>query len=199
MSRNILCPHCNVPALIVRNEREVQVGQRRLRIEDEWSECPQCKEAFYSAEQADARQRASINQARLEDGLLPPHKIRQIREGYCLTQRQFEEVLGVGEKTVVRWESGRVCQNQATDRLIRLVAASRENLKMLAALHGVPLEADDEVAAAIGGTPNVGTAHPARPRLMLSGTSEKSSRSDDPPPTRASLGAVETKPIHTTH
>jgi putative zinc finger/helix-turn-helix YgiT family protein len=134
-----LCPNCELEALVIREVRDVPLGQRRVSIDDERMRCPECDEEFYTPDQADRRQQLAVERARLEDGLLAPREIKSIRERLRLTQRQFELVLGVGEKTVVRWESGRVCPNKGIDRLIRLVAASRENLRMLAAINGVAL------------------------------------------------------------
>jgi len=135
-----LCPNCETPAHVVRERREVPLGQRRLVIDDERMRCEECGEEFYTTDQADRRQRLAVEQARLVDGLLLPAEIRRIREHLQLTQRQFELLLGVGEKTAVRWESGRVSQNKATDRLIRLLAASRDNVRLLAGINAVVLD-----------------------------------------------------------
>src|SRR6185503_2829505 len=114
-------------------------GRRRVVIDDERMRCDACGEEFYTTQQADLRQRRAVEAARHEDGLLTPAGIRSIREKLRLSQRQFEQLLGVGEKTCVRWENGRVAQNSSTDRLIRIVAAHGEVLPTLAALNAMSL------------------------------------------------------------
>lgn len=134
-----LCPNCEIAATLVRERRSVPLGQRRVEIDLEFFRCPECNEEYYSLEQADLRHRRAIEKARLEDNLLTPNQIKSIREALTLSQRMFEQLLGVGEKTCVRWEQGRVCQNVSTDRLIRLLAADRENIQRLAAINGIVL------------------------------------------------------------
>jgi transcriptional regulator with XRE-family HTH domain len=56
---------------------------------------------------------------RADLGLLMPKEIKAIRESLDLSQADFELLLGVGQKTVVRWEKGTVFQNRATDTLLR--------------------------------------------------------------------------------
>ena len=68
-----------------------------------------------------------------------PDQIRGIRQGLGLTQDAFEKLLGVGPKTVVRWEKGTVFQNRSTDSLLRVVAAHPESARFLALLNGVSL------------------------------------------------------------
>jgi transcriptional regulator with XRE-family HTH domain len=53
--------------------------------------------------------------------LLRPTEIKALRETLELSQAEFEKLLGVGMKTVVRWEKGTVFQNQATDALLRAI------------------------------------------------------------------------------
>lgn len=134
-----LCPNCDVAATLVRERRTVPLGQRRVDIDVELFRCPECNEEFYSSDQANLRHVRAVEKARFEDNLLSPTQIKSIREGLNLSQRMFELILGVGEKTCVRWEQGRVCQNASTDRLIRLIAADRENIQRLAGINGVVL------------------------------------------------------------
>ncbi len=56
-----------------------------------------------------------------------------------LSQHAFEQLLGVGPKTVVRWEKGTVFQNKATDSLLRVVERFPEVVRFLGDLHGVAL------------------------------------------------------------
>lgn len=133
------CPNCDAPAALIRESRSVPLGQRRVEVEDEFLRCASCGEEFYTPELADQRHKRAVDRARMDDNLLSPAQIRSIREELGLSQRVFEQVLGVGEKTCVRWEMGRVCQNVATDRLIRLIAADRSNIERLATINGVVL------------------------------------------------------------
>ena len=69
-------------------------------------------------------------------GLLTPAEIRSIRERLGLTQEQFTKLTRVGEATICRWERGRLLQNPAMDRYLRLIAASAENVRFLQELQG---------------------------------------------------------------
>jgi len=77
---------------------------------------------------------------------MSPQDIRGIRERLGLTQHAFEKLLGVGPKTVVRWEKGTVFQNGSTDSLLRVIDALPEAARFLAGVHGVALPDYPQVA-----------------------------------------------------
>lgn len=115
------CGICGGEAAFVTEEREVRVGKRSAVVESEFFRCSVCGEELYEPGQMDAVMVKASTAIREELGLLMPEEIKAIRESLELTQADFEQLLGVGEKTVVRWERGTVFQNSATDVLIRAV------------------------------------------------------------------------------
>jgi DNA-binding transcriptional regulator YiaG len=44
-----------------------------------------------------------------------------IRKRYNLSQAELENLFGLGEKVVIRWEKGRVLQSKTADVLLRLM------------------------------------------------------------------------------
>lgn len=133
------CPVCDGPLGIVSDEQEVRIGTRTALVPDEFSFCDTCEEEFYSPGQMAATMRRASEAIRRAEGLLTPNQIRGIRQMLGLTQDAFEKLLGVGPKTVVRWEKGTVFQNRSTDSLLRVVAAIPDSARFLAQLHGVDL------------------------------------------------------------
>lgn len=133
------CPVCEGRLAHIAELRDVTVGRRVVRVLDRFARCTDCGEELYAPGQMEATQRRASDLIRKEDGLLLPEEIRAIRDGLGLTQRAFERLLGVGPKTVVRWERGTVFQNQATDSLLRVIRAFPGAAAFLAARHGVAL------------------------------------------------------------
>lgn len=83
--------------------------------------CDACGEIYMSLDAAEALQSKAIEASKAAKGLLSPAEIRELRHSLSLSQAAFEELLGVGAKTVVRWEKGTVFQGATADRLMRLV------------------------------------------------------------------------------
>lgn len=70
----------------------------------------------------------NINKAdayRRKHGLLTSGEIKAIRRKLKMGKRKFAEFLGVSDKSVKRWEKGKV-QNLANDNLIRMKAEREE-------------------------------------------------------------------------
>ena len=78
---------------------------RAYRVEVPGLTVPQCGncQAISIDDEADQQISAAFRRAA---GLLAPEEIRQGREKLGLTQKQFANLLGVGEATVSRWEAG---------------------------------------------------------------------------------------------
>jgi HTH-type transcriptional regulator / antitoxin MqsA len=87
----------------------------------------------------EAVQMLASEKIRDREGLLRSSEIHSIRSRLHLSQQQFEQLLGVGPKTVVRWEGGTVFQNRATDSLLRLIADVPDVVPYLARRNGVEL------------------------------------------------------------
>jgi HTH-type transcriptional regulator/antitoxin MqsA len=96
-------------------------GKRSVDVTGDFSRCERCGESFHPPGEMNAILRAAAIKIRAADGLLTPSEIRAIRLGLGLTQAAFERMLGVGEKTVVRWERGTIPQSAATDTLLRVI------------------------------------------------------------------------------
>ena len=90
-------------------------------------ECSACGEVFLDD---DATQR--IESARLQAmRRLTPAEIKAFRERLGRTQTEMARLLGLGQKTYARWESGAYIQNAASDRYLRLLMTSDINVKIL--------------------------------------------------------------------
>jgi putative zinc finger/helix-turn-helix YgiT family protein len=92
-----------------------------------WRHCGLCSEDLLDdgASQAITRaHRAALN-------LLTAEEIRSLRQRLGKTQGQMSALLGIGEKTYCRWESGTHFQSEAFDRYLRLLQAAPEVVDVL--------------------------------------------------------------------
>jgi len=137
------CPICEGPAERVRERADVAFGKRTATVVVYRMRCVQCDEAFYLPDQMDVALALASAELRKAEQLLQGEEIRAVRKRLRLSQRQFEQLLGLGEKTVVRWERGIVFQNRATDLLIRLVGELPQAISLLSEWNGLSLPAGD--------------------------------------------------------
>jgi putative zinc finger/helix-turn-helix YgiT family protein len=103
---------------------------RAKRVEIPALTVPQCGycQALSLDDEADQQISAAFRRAA---GLLAPEDIRQGREKLGLTQKQFANLLGVGEATVSRWETGAQIQQRAMNRFLGICLASPAAVELL--------------------------------------------------------------------
>jgi putative zinc finger/helix-turn-helix YgiT family protein len=89
--------------------------------------CANCQ-AISIDDEADQQISAAF---RKEARLLTPEEIRLGREKLRLTQKQFANLLGVGEATISRWETGAQIQQRAMDRFLRLCQSCPAAVELL--------------------------------------------------------------------
>lgn len=135
--RSEVCPICGSTPELVREERTVTIRNREAKVPEEFWSCSSCEEEYMTPEQMAASQDRAVRSIRSSEGLLQGEDIRALREEHGLTQRQLERILGVGRKTVVRWETGTVFQSRAVDTLLRVLRDHPETVRTLARSRGV--------------------------------------------------------------
>jgi putative zinc finger/helix-turn-helix YgiT family protein len=137
----IECGICGGDALLVAVKREVRVGPRSAVVLDDFYRCTACNEELYAPGQMDTLLRRASAAIRADLGLLQSREIKEIRSSLDLSQAAFERLLGVGKKTVVRWEKGTVFQSRATDNLLRALRDVEGVAGFLSSRSGVPITA----------------------------------------------------------
>lgn len=140
------CPECKNGLLIERTGEYETVyrdrNERSLRLKVPgvtWLECENCGDTIL-----DDRAISKIETARREAiGLLSPDDIRAFRTSLHKTQSGMSALLGIGEKTYTRWESGAFVQSEAFDRYLRLLMENHENLVLLLRIANAKSEKSD--------------------------------------------------------
>jgi HTH-type transcriptional regulator/antitoxin MqsA len=133
------CTLCGGEIVDVSESREFRVRGRSVTVDVEFSRCANCGEEMWSGEQVTEAQLAVAETIRRARNLLHPSEIVRIRKSLGLTQDEFEQLLGAGKKTVVRWERGIVPPSSAMNELIWLVGEDRKNAERLAVKNGVAM------------------------------------------------------------
>src|SRR5215213_2173931 len=133
------CYLCGGEVEDVRESREFRIRGRNVVVDVQFSRCGHCGEEMWSDEQVTAAQLAATAEVRRARKLLDPAEIVRIRRSLDLTQEEFEQLLGAGKKTVVRWERGIVPPSSAMNELIWLIGEDRKNAERLAVKNGVAL------------------------------------------------------------
>lgn len=108
----------------------VEHDGRAYQVEIPALTVPQCAtcQAISIDDEADRQISAAFRRAAR---LQAPEEIRLGREKLGMTQKQFANLLGVGEATVSRWETGAQIQQRAMDRFLRVCFASPAAVEML--------------------------------------------------------------------
>ncbi len=121
MKTTMLCPTCMKERdYEIRKETETYpVKGESITIEANVTYCNVCGEQIWNQEADDGNIMAAFRVFREKHHLLQPEEIKRIREKYDLTQVAFAQILGLGEKTIARYETGSL-QDAAPNTLIRL-------------------------------------------------------------------------------
>jgi putative zinc finger/helix-turn-helix YgiT family protein len=133
------CPVCGGQAIQVVEPREVKLGRWSAIVDDTFMRCGACGETYYLPDQMHATQMRAAQIIRERHGLFAPDRIRALRAKYGLTQLQLERLMGVGPKTVARWEGGGVVPSAAAHRLLRVLEGVPAAVFDLARSEGVVL------------------------------------------------------------
>ncbi len=116
----------------IRRKFEARYNQMPVVIEHaEMYRCESCGEEFLTAEQSRELSKQIKSRVREEAGLLSPERIVEIRKNLGLSQTELEELFGLGEKAVTRWENGRVIQGRTADVALRLLEMEPDVLPKL--------------------------------------------------------------------
>jgi HTH-type transcriptional regulator/antitoxin MqsA len=114
-----------------RENRTVDVGGYSVTLPDVYFHCSACDEKYHTGIQSKNFDKALIEARRRREGLLSGADIRRIRQSVGLSQAQLESALGIGAKTVIRWENNVGIQSKTVDDVLRLIEFDSENLRFL--------------------------------------------------------------------
>lgn len=115
-----LCPECGVERDL-REEKRIETHKVRgesITVNVVVPVCPVCGEDVSVPEHDDAILDRVYREFRQRKGLLQPERIAELRKRYGLSQRGLSKLLGLGEITIQRYESGSL-QTTAHDGLLR--------------------------------------------------------------------------------
>lgn len=93
--------------------------------------CEHCRNTTMSIEAAELLAKEQMRAVARAKGILAPEEIRAIRKRLELTQREFEELIGVSSPTASRWETGAMLPSKTADTLIRLLGEFPEAVAFL--------------------------------------------------------------------
>lgn len=127
----------------VERKEDIVVKGKKITINAKKAYCPCCGEEMVSDEATDYNLSLAYTEYRKKEHLLFPDEIKKIRQQYALTQVGFARILGLGDKTIARYETGAI-QDVAYDNLIRL-CEDPVNFQKLWTEHKDLLTAQDRV------------------------------------------------------
>lgn len=116
------CPICDAEVKSeIRTVQEIYpVKGENIEIAAQVRFCNQCGKDIWDEVLDSKNLLDAFSIYRKRHGLLQPAEIRKIREKYCLSQVAFARVLGLGDKTIARYENGSIA-DAAQNNLIELM------------------------------------------------------------------------------
>lgn len=116
------CDSCGGDSVEVVAEKAMHETETGSQVEymNIYSRCRTCGDEFYTVDQSMEHSRAIVSAIREAIGLLSPRRIVNARKRLGMTQTDFEHALGIGKKTVVRWERGTIAPSRAANGLLWL-------------------------------------------------------------------------------
>lgn len=128
------CPICRAVGSVRLRDSSYTTAYNKVTIELARVErffCESCGDEFFDKRQSHLVSAQKKEAVRKRMGALGPDRIVALRRRLNLSQEELEDILGLGEKVVTRWETGRVVPGRTTDLLLRLLEHKPELLEDL--------------------------------------------------------------------
>ena len=161
------CPECDceVTASIERGTETLPVKGERTSYDAEVAICPCCGEVIGDSRIEEGNLRRAYSAYCAAHGLMAPDEVRELRNSYGLSLREFSKFLGFGEQTVARYEAGAIPDDSHNTTL--MLASTAEGAASLLSVREGHLS--ERTAAAVrrfieGGAPFSGAAGAFVPR-----------------------------------
>jgi len=97
-----------------------EVKDEKIEMIQKVGICRECGHEIYVRELENENLSNLYSEYRRRKGLLQPSEIKSIREKYELTQVQMAKLLGLGDKTIARYENGAI-QEASINTLMKLI------------------------------------------------------------------------------
>lgn len=122
MNNKYYCPNCNkmMDSEVVERLETLSVRGEVIQLKVKMRVCKECGEPLADDELDDISLKRFYDEYRRRNNLLFPNEIKKIREKYNMSQTEFAKLLGMGAKTITRYENGTI-QERTHDNLIRAV------------------------------------------------------------------------------
>jgi HTH-type transcriptional regulator / antitoxin MqsA len=122
---NTKCQICGSTDTEIVSKTEIfKYKGRKIEIPDyKQVHCRNCGESVADPKAVKRSEPILRDAQRTIEGLLTGNEIKAIRKSFNMTQEEFSEILGGGEKAFARYETGRVAQSRPMDNLLKILKA----------------------------------------------------------------------------
>lgn len=169
MSVTLFCPFCSREESVeIRIEKEsYPVKGEPIEVEAKVSYCQKCGNQVWNENEDAQNLLRAYDSFRVKHNLLSASRIKSIREKYEISQSTFARALGLGEKTITRYENGSI-QDRAHNGLIALAEKpdafkvlfeTNKELLTTAELIALQKRIEDLKVKVVSGDPEKSTIH----------------------------------------
>jgi putative zinc finger/helix-turn-helix YgiT family protein len=127
-----ICPNCEKITNIqhIKTDEEIIVKGERIKVPAEYYKCLECGDEFDDPQSNHDPLELAYKEYRRRHGMMQPKEIRELRQGYGLTQKEFCKLLGWGEVTLSRYENGAL-QDDTHNTILQMIKDPRNLLKLI--------------------------------------------------------------------
>jgi len=125
------CPVCGTEqeTKVIEKEEVSTVRGDKIKALARIRVCSVCDEELFDEELEEENIQRVYDIYRKKHGILSPEEIKNIRESYGLSQRAFAKLLGIGEASIVRYETGALPEKSLSNMIMLL--KDPKNMKKL--------------------------------------------------------------------
>lgn len=129
---NTYCPECDceVDARLERRTETLPVKGEPTSYDAEVAVCPCCGEAIGDSRVEEGNLRRAYSAYCAAHGLMAPDEVKELRNSYGLSLREFSKFLGFGEQTIARYESGAI-PDDSHNTMLRLASTAEGAASLL--------------------------------------------------------------------
>ena len=128
-----ICPVCEERTSVdlVTGDKTFEIRGENIKVPAKYYVCKNCNTEFWTPELEVDPLELAYNEYRHKHGMVQPKEIKGLRKSYGLNQKELSRLLGWGDVTIARYETGSL-QDKAHDAMLKLIQDPNNMMRLLA-------------------------------------------------------------------